>query len=105
LNISKSAMMLFNYSLIWKVSISNLYEFLKMKLPDSNEEQIREFLDSNLKNTHSELVENFKKMTNVTEYDCFTFKCNVRNEFTRGIFTAYEFAKNSFGLFLVDFVV
>lgn len=105
LNIRKEALMLFNYSLIWKVSISNLYEFLKMKIPDSQEELIREFLDTNLKNTHFELLENFNQINQLPEYHCFTFKCNVTNEFTRGIFTAYEFAKNSFGIFLVDLVV
>ena len=105
LNIKNEALLLFNYSLIWKVSISNLYEFLKMKMPNSVEEDIRKFLNANLKNTHLELLESFNQINNVPEFDCFTFKCNTTNEFTRGIFTAYEFAKNSFGIFLVDIVI
>lgn len=105
LNIKKEALMLFNYSLIWKVSISSVYAFLKMKMPNSAEESIRKFLDDNLKNTHSELLQNFNQINNVPEFDCFTFKCNATNEFTRGIFTAYEFAENSFGVFLVDIIV
>ncbi len=105
LMIKKEAMILFNYSLIWKVSISNVYEFLKMKMPISCEERIRLFLDTNLKETHSELLGSFDKIKNIPEFDCFTFKCDVTNEFTRGIYTAYEFAKNSFGIFLVDLVI
>ena len=105
LNIKKEVMMLFNYSLIWKVSVSNVYEFLKMKMPNSVEECIRLFLDVNLKDTHSELLGNFNKINNVPEFDCFSFKCEVSNEFTRGIYTAYEFAKNSFGIFLVDLAI
>lgn len=105
LNIRKEAMMLFNYSLIWKISISNVYEFLKMKLPNSVEERIRLFLDANLKNSHSELLNCFNKISNLPKFNCYTFKCDVSNEFTRGIYTAYEFGKNSFGIFLVDIVI
>ena len=105
LNIKKKALMLFNYSLIWKVSISNVHEFVKMKIPNSSEEYIRKFLDGNLKNTHSELLASFNQISNIPEFECFTFKCDTTNEYTRGIFTAYEFAKHSFGIFLVDIVV
>jgi len=105
LHIKNEAMMLFNYALIWKVSVSNLYEFLKMNLPELIEERIRLFLDKNLKRTHSELLSEFNTQKLIPEFDCFTFKCVVSNEFTRGIFTAYEFAKNSYGIFLVELII
>lgn len=105
LHIKNEAMLLFNYALIWKISVSNLYEFLKMKLPELIEERIRLFLDENLKNTHSELLISFNTLNHLPEFDCFTFKCVVSNEFTRGIFTTYEFAKNSYGIFLVELII
>lgn len=105
LKIPYNAMKLFNYSLVWKASISNLHEFLKFKLPDSSEQKLREFLDSNLTNSHSDLMKTLNEVQDNSDFDSYFFKCLVKNEYSRGIYTAYEFGENAFGIFLVDIII
>ena len=48
---------LFIFSLIWRCSISNLLDFENFKMDPAIEEELRMFLNSNLKSTHSELMQ------------------------------------------------
>ena len=105
LNLPYTALKLFNYSLVWKTSVSNLYEFLKFKLPPLKEEELRIYLDSNLTVSHSDLINTLNKPKTDSSFDTYLFKCIVRNEYSRGIFTAYEFGDGRFGIFLVDFII
>jgi len=105
LNIPINEMRLFNYSLIWKTSISNLYEFKKFKIPAEYEERLRVFLNTYLTTSHNTLKEKFQTIKDDTDSDSYFFKCIVKNEFSRGVFTAYEFGENAFGLFLIDFII
>ncbi|PKH49345.1 hypothetical protein CXF68_00975 [Tenacibaculum sp. Bg11-29] len=100
-----NAIKLFNYSLVWRASISNRHEFSNFKLPKLNEEILRTFLNSNLTLSHKKLTETLKNIQDETNFDSYFFKCIVKNEYSRGIFTAYEFSKHSFGLFLVDIII
>src|SRR5690606_7617701 len=103
--ISYNALKLFNYSLVWRSSISNHYLFGKYKLPESYEEKLREILDTNLFISHSELINNFNSIQDDTGLDSYFFKCKVKNELSRGYFSTFQFDKNAFGLFLVDFII
>ena len=105
LNIPLNEMKLFNYSLVWKTSISNLNEFIKFKIPVLYEEKLRIFLNTYLTTSHTILKENLETITDETNLDSYFFKCVVKNEFSRGVFTAYEFGEKAFGLFLVDFII
>lgn len=105
LKIPHTGLKLFIYSLVWKTSVSSLFEFLKFKLPPSKEEELRIFLDSNLTESHSDLMTNFIKIKVDSNFDSFVFKCIVKNEYSRGIYTAYEFGEGKFGIFLVDFII
>lgn len=96
---------LFNYSLVWRASISNMHEFSSFKLNEFNEEILRTFLNSNLTLSYNQLTETLKNIQNKTSFDSYFFKCTVKNKYSRGIFAAYEFSKYSFGLFLVDIII
>ncbi|MCX2681057.1 hypothetical protein OOZ15_13980 [Galbibacter sp. EGI 63066] len=103
--VSYNALKLFNYSLVWRASISNHFLFEKYKLPESYEEKLRGILDANLFISHSGLINNFNEIQDDTGLDSYFFKCKVKNEFSRGPFSTYQIGENAFGLFLVDFIV
>lgn len=93
---------LFIYTLIWRSSISKLTVFATFNLPEIIEEEIREFLDTNLKLAHSELMDSLNSIKQFPTYHLCMIK--PKNK-TRGIFTVYEFAENAFALYTVDYVI
>ncbi len=103
--ISQNALKLFNYSMVWRASISNHFLFEKYKLPKTYEEKLREFLNTNLFISHSNLLSNLDEIGDDTGLYSYFFKCKVRNEFSRGYFSTYQIGENAFGLFLVDLIV
>lgn len=102
--IIKSASSLFVFSLVWKISNSNLNDILKMSIPNPVNEEIRIFLNKNLKDNNGDLIKAINELSSIPDYGHYVFKCETRNQFTRGIYTAYEFSKDSFGIFLVDLI-
>lgn len=103
--INPKAFKLFIYSIIWRTSISNLNEFMKFKIEESIEEEIRIFLNSNLKITHKELVDNFEKIVLTPKYDFCIFKPVIKSNLSRGIFTTYNTSENSHIMLIVDFAI
>ena len=93
---------LFIFSLVWRCSISNLSDFENFKLDLLIEEELRMFLNSNLKTSHSELMQSIVEVQIVPHYHfCITKPKNK----TRGIFTAFNFAPESFTIFTVDYAI
>lgn len=105
LKVPFNTLKLFNYTLVWRASISKHDMFEKYKLPEPYEEKLRGILDTNLSISHLELLNNFNEIQDDTGLDSYFFKCEVKNEFTRGPFSTYKIGKNAFGLFLVDFII
>lgn len=103
--LSYNGLKLFNYSMVWRVSISDHFLFYKYKLPESYEEKLRRLLDTNLFISHKELLSNIDEIQDETGLNSYFFKCGIKNEFSRGYFSTYQIDENAFGLFLVDFIV
>lgn len=93
---------LFIYSIIWRCSISSLLHFETFELPSTIEEEIRNFLDENLKLSHKELMMNLENIIKVPEYHTCLIK--PKNK-TRGIFTAYNFGKDAYAIYTVDYAL
>ena len=104
-NINPIAFKIFIYTLIWRTSISKLNEFLKFKIEENIEEELRKFLDDNLKVTHKELIENLDKVESTPNYDFCIFKPIIKSKLSRGIFTTYNTSENSHILLIVDFAI
>ena len=104
LNINPIGFKIFVYSIVWRTSISSLPEFETFKLDDKTEDKLRVFLNQILKNGHTELINSISELTDFPNYDYCIFKPLSRNEFTRGIFTAYKTDEFQFGIFTVDFI-
>ncbi|WP_298321243.1 hypothetical protein [uncultured Aquimarina sp.] len=103
--INPTAFKLFIYSLVWRTSISKLYQFEKFKIPKSDEEILRSFLDINLKSTHKENLNTFDKINDVPAFhNCF-IKPIEKSDESRGIFTAYNYAESSHIILVVDFAI
>ena len=105
LNLSHNALKLFNFTLVWRTSVSEHPLFKNYKLPESYEEKLREILDTSLFESQSETLENLNTLNDDTGLDSYFFKCKIKNEFTRGYFSTFQIGENAFGLFLVDFIV
>jgi hypothetical protein len=93
---------LFIFSLVWRCSISKLSDFGNFKLESNVEEDLRVFLNNNLKSTHKELMESLNEIENVPYYHFCITKPKSK---TRGIFTAFNFALNAFTIFTVDYAL
>ena len=104
-NINPKAFKIFIYSLIWRTSISSLSEFKKFKISVEIEEELRSFIDLNLKNSHKELLKNFNLIKKTPKYHICVFKPLVKSSISRGIFTTYNTSENSHILLIVDFAI
>lgn len=94
---------LFVLSLIWRVSISNDYAYLKYKLPEQTEEKIREILNKHLKSNQNELL--FNKELFELKFSYCIIKPEFRNEHTRGVLTTYSASLDIHFLFSVNFAI
>ncbi|CAD5343006.1 hypothetical protein [Flavobacterium bizetiae] len=104
-NIKPTMFKLFIYSLVWRSSISKLNEFEKYHIDDKVEEELRVFLNDNLKTTHKELLENIENNIKYPSYHFCLIKPIARNKQSRGIFTAFNSGEKAHLLMLIDFAV
>ena len=104
-NIKPTMFKLFIYSLVWRSSISKLIEFEEYHIDDKVEEELRFFLNDNLKITHKELLENIENDIKHPSYHFCLIKPIVRNKQSRGIFTAFNLGEKAHLLMLIDFAV
>ena len=104
-NIKPTIFKLFIYSLVWRSSISKLNEFEKYHIDDKVEEELRMFLNDNLKITHKELFENIENDIKYPSYHFCLIKPIARNNQSRGIFTAFNSGEKAHLLMLIDFAV
>ncbi len=93
---------LFLYSIIWRTSISNLYECQPFKLESKPEEILRQFLNNNLYTTKKQLIENLDSIIDVPKYHSCIIKPKDR---VRGVLSIASMSKHAHALFLVDFVI
>lgn len=105
LDINPIEFAIFIFTVVWRVSISNLPQFESFKLDNKTENNLRLFLDSSIKTTHKELIDSISKILKLPNYDYCIFKPLFKNEFSRGIFTAYKMGEHQFGIFTVDYII
>lgn len=93
---------LFIFSLIWRSSISKLLVFETFNLKEDVEEELRVFLDTNLKLDHNELLKSVDNIDKIPRYH----SCFIKPKYkTRGIYTAYEFGEDAFAIYTVDYAL
>lgn len=95
----------FIYSLVWRSSISKLHEFNRYSIDKNVEEELRAFLNDNLKITQKELFENVERQTAYPSYHICVIKPLHKTKESRGIFTAFNSGENAHLLMLVDFAI
>jgi hypothetical protein len=93
---------LFIYSLVWRSSISSLSAFRQYKLPDPDEEAIRNFLDRNLLDSKKLLIASSAAIKDVPSYHFCLIKPITTTEASRGIFTICNMNPTSHLMLLVD---
>ncbi len=96
---------LFVFLQVWRISISASKEFEKFKLPNDIQGNIQFYLNNNLQLTQSDLLNNIKSSSDTLGIDnCFIIPEN-KSEETRGIYTAYEYSKDSFLIMTVNLAI
>ncbi|MBF0695376.1 MAG: hypothetical protein IR153_10010 [Flavobacterium sp.] len=101
-DITPSLFYLFFYSLLWRASISKHILFDTFKIGTDVQEELRSFLNLNLFDTQKELLLNARTISKIPAY--YTCFIKPKNR-TRGIFSAYNSAPNSFSIYTVDYVL
>ncbi len=104
-NIHPTLFKLFLYSLVWRASISNLFEFLPFQLTEKDEEIIREFLNNNLTVDKKLLLEGVEKISNIPSYHSCIIKPKEKSESSRGIFSICSMSETAHILLLIDFAI
>lgn len=94
---------LFIYSIVWRASISELYEFEKFKLKSAIEEELRVFLNTFLAINKADLLKNSEKVESLPTLLAFLSKPKVRKVPSGGSLTCYSYEKDMHLLMLVDF--
>lgn len=96
---------LFIFLQAWRISISTSNEFKKFNFPSDMQNKIREFIDNNLQLSQKELLDSVENISSTLEIDnCFIIPENSTEE-TRGIYTAYEYSKDSFLIITVNIAI
>jgi len=96
---------LFIYSLIWRLSISSHFANQKYKLPIEIEEELRVFLNSNLKTNHNSLINTINQLENIPNYDFCLIKPENKCADFKGMHSAFQISKSIYLLVLVDFIL
>jgi hypothetical protein len=96
---------LFLYSLIWRASISSLFEFLPFKLIKQHEERIREFLNGSLTTDKNLLFTRLNNITNIPLYHSCIIKPKEKSASSRGIFSISSMSDSAHVLLLIDFAI
>jgi hypothetical protein len=104
-DINPTLFKLFLYSLVWRASISNLFEFLPFHLTSIDEEIIREFLNSNLTTDKKSLIEGIEKRSNVPSYHSCIIKPKEKSASSRGTFSICSMSETAHILLLIDFAI
>ena len=96
---------LFIYSIIWRASISNLFEYLPFNLATRDEERIRNFLNSSITVDKSELIQNLDAINNIPLYHSCIIKPKEKSASSRGIFSICSMSDTAHILLLIDFAI
>jgi hypothetical protein len=96
---------LFLYSLVWRASISNLFEYLPFNLNKHEEEKIRDLLNSNLSIKKASLLKALDKIDNIPLYHSCIIKPKEKSATSRGIFSIASMSDTSHILLLIDFAI
>lgn len=96
---------LFFYSIVWRLSISRLDAYRGFKLSESDEEMLREVLDSNLSSTQRSLLQKLPHITAMPEYHICVVKPRVKTNPPGGILSAMSSGGKNHLVMLVDFAV
>lgn len=96
---------LFIYSLIWRVSISNKFEFQTFKLAKEDEEVIRVILHSILRTSKKSLIETVNAKPSISSYHFCMAMPEEKSPSSRGIYSACSLSPTSHVLLLVDFAI
>jgi hypothetical protein len=96
---------LFLYSLVWRTSISNLFEYLPFNLNKQDEEIIRVFLNSNLSVNKALLLKELDNVENIPFYHSCIIKPKEKSASSRGIFSVASMSETSHILLLIDFAI
>ena len=81
-------MKLFIYSLVWRSSISKLFETTTFKLSKDVEETIRDFISTNLKSNKASLLELLNEIENIPLYHSWNITLNQKRN--RGFHEAFS---------------
>jgi hypothetical protein len=96
---------LFTYSIVWRCSISNLYEFKPFKLLEEHEEVLRSCLDSKLKGDHHAMLSSLQGKSEIPLYHYVIVKPEIKSAKSRGVFSAATMSDDAHVLFLVDLAI
>lgn len=69
---------LFIYSIVWRVSISNHYGFLKFKLPTQKEEELRKVLKEYIVPTQNALIDKLEKLKELPNHSHVMIRPNKK---------------------------
>lgn len=96
---------LFLYSLVWRASISNLFEYLPFNLNRLDEERIRDFLNSNLSTSKTSLFKTLDNIDDIPLYHNCIIKPKEKSTTSRGIFSISSMSDTAHILLLIDFAI
>lgn len=102
-SINPSLFKLFIYSIVWRMSVSTLFEYQKFKLAQKAEEELRAFLFANLQLTKGGLIRSVDNIKDVPQFHSCLIMPVEKSERSRGIFTNCNLSETSHLLLLVDF--
>ena len=105
LNLDHNLFKLFWYSVIWRISISSHSYFKNFELPNDVENEIRIYLDNNLREIHADFMNNLKGMKSFPKYHIIAYKPDKKKRDVIGLLKAFRMSVDHFGIFTSDTIL
>lgn len=95
---------LFVYSVVWRCSMSSIYDFNSFQLSGTVEENLRSILHQNLYASQTELLNNLPDLATLPTYHICMMKPVRKTTPPGGMYSVYSYNENLHLLMLVDFL-
>ena len=96
---------LFYFSMIWRLSVTSSPNFKNFELPVIVAQEIGDFLNKNLYQTHKDLKNGLESIQAYPEYHLMAYKQKHGHQIFKGIFTAFQMSKDHYGIFTSDMIL
>ena len=96
---------LFMYSVVWRLSVTDQFEFQKFKLPQDDEETLREIITKSIFKSQNELIDNLNDVATLSKHSHVILRPIKKLRPPRSMMSAASLDQETHQICLVDYLI